>query len=148
MKINWGTGLVIGMLVFIAFIMFMVITMMTDKDYNHDLVTEAYYEKDLQYQTEIDAEKKAFRFSEPIRGEKTADGWVLKFPEEIEKDKIKGKVFLYRPSNKRLDFYIPIVLSNSQLLIPDERLLGGRWNITMEWEYEGETYLYKDSIVY
>ena len=50
MKINWGTGLVIGMVLFIAFIMFMVITMMTDKKYSHDLVTEDYYQKEIVYQ--------------------------------------------------------------------------------------------------
>ena len=59
MKINWGTGIVIGMTLFIGFIMYMVITMMTDKNYDHDLVTEAYYAKDLAYQQEIDAEKNA-----------------------------------------------------------------------------------------
>ena len=148
MKINWGTGIVIGMVLFIAFIMFMVLTMMTDEEYDHDLVTDGYYEKDLKYQTEIDAEKKSYSFSAPISGKKTSEGWILNFPEEIDHKNITGNVFLYRPSNKRLDFNIPIVLSNSQLLIPDERLLGGRWNITLEWEYEGETYLYKDQITY
>ena len=148
MKINWGPGLVIGMALFIGFIMFMVITMMTDKAYDHDLVTEGYYEKDLQYQQEIDAETKMNRFSAAIKGQKTDKGWVLTFPPEIDASKIKGKVFLYRPSDERLDFSLPIVLSNSQLLIPDERLLGGRWNITVDWSYQGESYLYKEAITY
>ncbi len=148
MKINWGGGLVIGMILFIGFIMFMVITMLTDKEYNHDLVNDAYYEKDLQYQNEIDAEENTNALSEKIEGKKVTGGWLLTFPKEIDPDKIEGKVFLYRPSNKRLDFNIPIVISNSQLLIPDERLLGGRWNITIDWEYEGGHYMYKESIVY
>ena len=147
MKINWGTGIVIGMLLFMAFIMYMVVTMMTDDQYDHDLVTEAYYERDLQYQTEIDAEKKGFAFS-PIQTQKTEEGLSIVFPKELEHKNIRGTVFLYRPSNKRLDFNIPIVISNSQLLIPDERLLGGRWNITIDWEYQGESYLYKEAISY
>lgn len=148
MKINWGTGLVIGMIAFIGFIMFMVITMLTDKDYDHDLVTEAYYERDLKYQTEIDAETKGNNFSVSITGKRTSEGWILTFPEELNAEKIEGSVFLYRPSNKQLDFNIPIVLSNSQLLIPDERLLDGRWNITVDWKYEGEHYMYKQPINY
>jgi len=148
MKINWGTGIVIGMVLFIGFIMFMVVTMMTNNDYDHDLVTEAYYEKDLKYQQEIDAEENTNNFSERIVGEKTSEGWQLSFPKEIDPEKIEGKVFLYRPSNKRLDFYLPIVISNSQLLIPDERLLDGRWNITVDWRYEGQHYMYKESILY
>ena len=61
---------------------------------------------------------------------------MLQFPEEIKNEKIKGTVFLYRPSNEHLDFDFPLVLSGSNLLIPDERLLDGRWNITVDWEYE------------
>jgi nitrogen fixation protein FixH len=148
MKINWGGGIVIGMILFIGFIMFMVITMMTNKEYDHDLVTEAYYEKDLQYQNEIDAQENTNALSEKIESKKVAEGWLLTFPKEIDPDKIKGTVFLYRPSNKRLDFNIPIVISNAQLLIPDESLLDGRWNITIDWEYEGSHYMYKESIVY
>jgi len=148
MKINWGTGLVIGMLLFMSFILFFVVKMSTDKKYKHDLVTEAYYQKEMVYQDEIDAETNLQSFSSEIKGQKTPEGWLLEFPEEIDAKQLKGTVFLYRPSNKQLDFDFPMVLSGSNLLIPDKRLLDGRWNITIEMEYQGEKYLYKKSIVY
>jgi nitrogen fixation protein FixH len=148
MKINWGTGLVIGMLLFIGFILFLVIKMTTNEALNHDLVTEDYYNKELRYQEEIDAEKNMNDFKENIIGEKIADGWLLKFPKEIDASKIKGTVFLFRPSNKKLDFDFPIELSSSNLLIPDERLLDGRWNITIDWSYNNKNYLYKKAITY
>lgn len=148
MKINWGTGLVIGMALFMGFILYMVITMSTNKEFSHDLVTEEYYEKEILYQNEIDAETNANALSENINGKKTEDGWLLSFPEEIMPSQIEGTVFLYRPSNKQLDFDFPIELSGSNLLIPDARLLGGRWNITIEWRYEGKSYLYKKPITY
>ncbi|WP_205957991.1 hypothetical protein [Flavivirga algicola] len=34
-----------------------------------------------------------------------------------------------RPSNKHLDFETAISLSKPNLLIPDNRLVDGRWNI-------------------
>ncbi|MBZ0328040.1 MAG: FixH family protein [Altibacter sp.] len=148
MKINWGTGLVIGMILFIGFILFMVITMSTDEKYSYDLVTEEYYKKELAYQEEIDAEENLSDFSEKITGTKVANGWQISFPEEIETSKVEGTVFLYRPSNKQLDFDLPIELSGSNLLIPDERLLDGRWNITIDWKYDSKKYLYKASISY
>lgn len=122
--------------------------MTTNENLNHDLVTEDYYNKELRYQEEIDAEKNMNDFEEKIRGEKIADGWLLKFPKEIEYSKVKGTVFLYRPSNKQLDFDFPIELSSSNLLIPDERLLDGRWNITIDWSYNNKKYLYKQAITY
>ena len=148
MKINWGTGIVIAIGLFMAFILVLVIKMTTDKNYSHDMVVEEYYKKELAFQDEIDAQKNATLLSESIKGSKVANGWLLTFPKEIESSKIKGTVFLYRPSNKQLDFDFPIELSGSNLLIPDESLLGGRWNITVNWEYDGRSYLYKESIRY
>lgn len=148
MKINWGTGLVIGMIAFIAFIMYMVTTMMTDDRYNHDLVTEEYYEKDLQYQKEIDAESKGNTFSVPVRTERSDQGLVLYFPPEVDSGKVNGKVSLYRPSNERLDFDLPLVVSNGSMLIPNARLLDGRWDIRVDWEYQGENYLFKEAFTY
>ncbi|MAP55055.1 MAG: cytochrome C oxidase Cbb3 [Altibacter sp.] len=148
MKINWGTGLAIGMVLFIAFIMFMVITMSTDDRYDYDLVTEEYYKKELAYQQEIDAETNLKDFSKGIVGTKVAEGWQLTFPDDMDIPKLKGTVFLYRPSNKQLDFDLPIEVSGSNLLIPDERFLDGRWNITMAMTYNGKNYLYKAEITY
>lgn len=148
MKINWGTGLVIGLVLFIAFIMFFVVKMSTDEKYSHDLVTEEYYKRDLAYQEEIDAEENLNNYAEKMTSSKTDAGWQIVFPSDMDPTKIKGTVFLYRPSNKQLDFDFPIELSGSNLLIPDNRLLDGRWNITVAWNYKGEDFLYKTSIHY
>ncbi|MAN59587.1 MAG: cytochrome C oxidase Cbb3 [Flavobacteriaceae bacterium] len=148
MKINWGTGITIGIVLFIAFILFFVIKMSTDSHYDYDLVVEEYYQKDLAYQTEIDAEENLKLLTGAIIGKKTAGGWLLNFPQEVVTQEVIGTVFLYRPSNKQLDFQLPLEISGTTLLIPDDRLLGGRWNITIEWEQEGTAFLYRDEIVY
>ncbi|UAB80980.1 FixH family protein [Marixanthomonas sp. SCSIO 43207] len=148
MKINWGTGILIGIIAFICFIMFFVIKMSTNDKYSYDLVVEEYYKKELAYQEEIDAEKNLSIFSENINGVKTKDGWQITFPSEIDSKQITGEVFLYRPSNKKLDFQFPLKISGSNLLIPDKSLLDGRWNITIDWQYKGKKYLYKDQILY
>lgn len=148
MKINWGTGLVIGMVLFISFIMYFVIKITTDKKYDYDLVTEEYYKKEMVYQKEIDAEANSNSLESTISGEKVAEGWMLTFPENIDYSKIEGTVFLYRPSNKQLDFQLPIKLSGLNMLIPDEKLVAGRWNTIVRWTYQGKDYLYKKEIVY
>ena len=80
MKINWGTGLVIGMLAFISFIMYFVITMLSSKDYDHDLVTEDYYRAELYYQQDIDAEKNALAMKEQIQVKTEGNKLVVQFP--------------------------------------------------------------------
>ena len=148
MKINWGTGIVIGMIAFMGFIMFMVITMMTDKEYDHDMVTENYYAKDLVYQNEIDAEKKANSLTSKIKIEKSSEGLHIYFPEELQEKNVSGSIQMYRPSNEKLDFQIPLQIENSTMLIEDSKLVGGSWKVTIAWEMDGEQYLFKKTIVY
>lgn len=148
MKINWGTGIVIAIIGFIGFIMYFVVTMSTDKAYSHDLVTEEYYKTELSYQQQLDKEMNAQKLEKNIEVEKTPKGVVVTFPETLEPSKIKGTMFLYRPSNKRLDNEFPLSLSSNQLLVPDSSLVGGRWNIIVDWEYKGESYFFKKEITY
>lgn len=148
MKINWGTGIVLAFISFISFIMYFIITMNVDDKYSHDLVSEDYYADELQYQNDIDKLKKSKNLEENISYEKSAEGLIIKFPKTFDYKNITGKVFLYRPSNKQLDFDTAISLSKSNLLIPDKRLVDGRWNIKVDWQYKGNSYLFKKSINY
>lgn len=148
MKINWGTAIVLAFIGFISFIMYFVVNMGTDSKYEHDLVTEDYYQKELKYQDDIDKIENAKKLDQNISWKKTDNGILLTFPKSLNLKDIKGVVFLYRPSNKQLDFEIPISLSNHNLLIPDNRLLGGRWNIIIDWDYQGDHFMYKKEITY
>ena len=126
MKLNWGTGIVITIIAFMSFIMYFVISMSTGDNYNHDLVTEKYYQKELEFQENIDATRNAKDLKENIEVERVLEGLKIYFPTEFNPSCIEGKVFLYRPSNKQLDFEIPISISKTYLLVPEKRLLGGR----------------------
>lgn len=148
MKINWGTGIVIGLALFMSFILYFVIRISTDKTYDYDLVTEEYYKRDLAFQNEIDAQENSNSLVNSISGLKTAKGYEIKFPENIDYSKIEGTVYLYRPSNKKLDFTIPLKLSDSTMIIEESKFVSGRWNTIVQWRYEGKNYLYKEEIVY
>ena len=148
MKFNWGTGIVIAFVGFISFIMYFVISMNTDKALDHDLVTEDYYKQELEFQNDIDKENNSKSLTKNLSWKKTNEGIIITFPESLEINSITGNVFLYRPSNKQFDFETDISLSNHNLLIPDKRLLDGRWNIKVYWQYNGKSYLYKKEIIY
>ncbi len=148
MKINWGTGIVIGFIAFMSFILFFVIRMSTEQTYAHDLVTKEYYQAELVYQKEIDSERNSKSLTKNIHTELTSKGLQIIFPNNIQTSIVKGNVFLYRPSNKKLDFETPLSISNSQMLIPNSQLLEGRWDIKIYWIYNNKEYLYKESIHY
>ncbi|MEO5789499.1 FixH family protein [Gelidibacter sp.] len=148
MKINWGTGIVLAFIGFISFIMYFVIAMSTNKKIESDLVTENYYSQELEFENDLTKQKNAQKLKENITWQHAQDGLILTFPTDMNPSEITGKVFLYRPSNKQLDFESSISLSEHNLLIPDKRLLDGRWNIKVDWQYKGNSYVYKKEIVY
>ena len=148
MKIHWGTGIVLAIISFVSFILFLVITMITDEAYSHDLVVEEYYKTELEFQQQLDKESNAQNLSKNLNVQKTAEGIVISFPTELDPSQVQGKMFLYRPSNKQLDSEIPLSLSSHQLLVPDNRLVGGRWNINIDWSYGKEAYFFKEEINY
>ena len=148
MKINWGTGIVLAFIGFIGFILYFVIHMNTNDEYKHELVTEDYYKEELAFQNEINKEANAASLEKNINWKRTENGIVIIFPETLKVENISGTVFLYRPSNKKFDFETKISLSDHNLLIPDNRLLDGRWNIKVDWKYDGTAYLFKKEIIY
>ncbi|MFI2743926.1 FixH family protein [Zhouia sp. PK063] len=148
LKFNWGTSIVIAFICFISFIMYFVINMNINKKYDHDLVTENYYKKELAFQNEINTEEKTIRDGMTTSVKKTNEGLEIIFPKGLSYKNINGKVFLYRPSSKQLDFEMPISVSTSKLLIPNAKLLGGRWNIEIQWNYQKNKYLSKQEVTY
>ncbi|UUC44299.1 FixH family protein [Flavobacterium cerinum] len=143
MKVNWGTSIVIAFALFMTFILYFVFKVQSDKNYDHEMVTEEYYKKEMSFQQQLDKEQNAAGLTEKVTVSTAPEGIIITFPESFNKANIKGKVSLYRPSNQKLDFEVPISLSASNLLIPKTNLVDGRWDISIDWEYEGKAYLNK-----
>ena len=146
MKINWGTGIVIAFTLFMSFILYFVIKVQSNSKYDNELVVEEYYKHDAKFGDEMVRIQNAQNLVEKPQIINEAGEIKIIFPPKFEPKNIKGKVSLYRPSNKKLDFEIPISLSNSTLLIPKKSLVGGRWDINLNWEYNNKEYQSKNTI--
>jgi hypothetical protein len=146
MGINWGTSIVIAFVLFISFILYFVLKVQSDSKYDNELVVEEYYKHDVHFQEEMLRIQNAHDLvKKPVI---TIDftGLTIAFPVDFVPKNIKGTVALYRPSNKKFDFQVPILLSNSSIFIPKSKLVEGVWNINMEWHYKGKSYLTKENI--
>lgn len=148
MKINWGTGIVIAFALFMSFILYFVFKVQSDSKYDNELVTEDYYKKEIRVQSDIQKVQNANELKVKVVFANTEKGIQIAFPKDLNFNKIKGTVSLYRPSNQKLDFETPISLSSTDLLIPNNNLVGGLWDISVEWNYEGKTYLNKEEIYF
>jgi hypothetical protein len=146
MKINWGTGIVIAFALFMTFILYFVFEVQSNSKYDNDLVVEEYYKHDSHFQEEMARIQNAHDLQQKPSIVYSEEGVKVAFPANFESDKIKGNILLYRPSNKKFDFNTQITLTNSALLIPKDKLVKGRWDVNMEWQYNGIKYLTKEVI--
>lgn len=147
MKFNWGTGIVIGILAFMAFILQYVIRVQTDDKYNNELVTESYYEKELEVNANHQNNENLKELGENFSIYAIDEGVVVQFPEDFDFQQIEGTISLYRPSDQNLDADISIELSSSAMLIPKNALADGRWDIIANWHYK-DTHYYKKQPIF
>jgi hypothetical protein len=146
MKFNWGTGVVTAFALFMGFILFFVFRVQSDSKYDNELVIEEYYKQERTLQALLDKEQNAASLNHRVQIVSKDGGITIYFPEEFDYKNITGKVSLYRPSDQKLDFEIPFSLSGHHLLIPKSELAGGRWDITVDWQYDNRGYLIREML--
>ncbi|SFQ37291.1 FixH family protein [Flavobacterium akiainvivens] len=144
LKFNWGTGIVIAIVCFMGFILFFIIKVQSNSLYDNELVVAEYYKQERGLDAELESEQNAAGLVHNVTIENTATDIKITFPEGFDYKQITGQVSLYRPSSQKLDFEIPVSLSGSYMLIPKSELAGGRWDITLDWNYNGKAYRTKE----
>jgi hypothetical protein len=147
-KINWGTGIVIAMVLFMVFILQYVYRVSVYEKYDHHLVADDYYKDELNYQKKINKEINANALKENVKLLKTDKGLEIIFPDIFNFQSVTGAIKMLRPSNYRLDIKRDIKLSSNSFLIKDEVLATGQYNVFVEWSYNGKDYLFKSSLYY
>lgn len=142
MKLNWGKSIVLAMILFIGFIMFMVITMITEKKYDHDLVVEEYYKKEMTLNDKLKKISNGKEFEADIKFAANQNGLLLTFPESL-KDLKNAKVFAYRASDKNLDFNTTISPNRKGEALVQKTLVSGPWEFTLAFSLDEKEYLVK-----
>ncbi|MGX1023795.1 FixH family protein [Flavobacterium sp. CS20] len=140
MKLNWGTSIVIAMVLFISFIMYMVITMTTQKAYDHDLVVDEYYKKEMTFNDKLQKIENGKLYASEIKFTANQGGLLLNFPKELQ-DIEKIDVYGYRASDKDLDFNSSIKLNSQGETLVNRPLDRGLWEFTLAFSHGGKEYL-------
>ena len=134
-KWNWGTKLLIAIIIFMSFIFFLVY-LTTQNTIN--LVEKDYYPKGLKYQTRIDEIKKATLVKEQFNVIQKDSLIVLSLP-EINAD--SGSIVFFRPSDQLLDFTSSINPDSlGKIYFPNNNFKKGKYLIKVHWYENGEGY--------
>lgn len=142
MKLNWGHYIAIALGCFMIFILTL---LFTANDSGHAMVTEDYYEKELTFQNEIDAEKRANALTEKPVLNSQANGMILSFPDGITPT--EGELYLMRNNNELDDVRLPLKLDgNNKMLVPSIKLKNGEYELFLKWKSENKEYLVKKTV--
>ncbi|HKJ41627.1 MAG TPA: FixH family protein [Sunxiuqinia sp.] len=137
-KINWGTGIVIAMIVMISG-MLLLIYIATRQSYS--LVETNYYQKEIAYQEQIDKTRNANALKEKIALTQSKNNLMLKFPGLFQTDTVKGTIHLYCRVSDKNDLIVPIQLNNRLTqLVPIEKLPRGRYKVMVDWTAQQTPY--------
>lgn len=147
MKFNWGTGIVIGMVAFIAFIVTLAANMIGHKV---DLVAKDYYEQGIEFEKHIEQVKAADTFGDALQvNVNYASGQLeVVFPKVIETSKIVGQVYFFRPSDAKEDFSEALKPdTGNRQQIPLSKMAKGNWRIQLQWEMDGQEYFFEKEVI-
>ena len=137
-RINWGTGIAIGIIVFVVISISMTVIFMT-QDVN--LVSDNYYEKSLSYQDEIDKQSRTKSLDEQVSINFNGEIINILFPSAYLDKNISGEIYFYRPSNPSLDFKMPLELNEEgNQLILAKNFEKGFWRLKLNWTMDGNGY--------
>jgi len=138
-KINWGTGLTIGMSVFMLFIIALAVVIFRQDTDGYD---HAYYEKGLDFNVDYDREQQVFTDKAKPAIKFSGSLLIINF-----KNQVKGKLLFQRPSDEKMDQSLAFQSDPSgQVEIPLARLARGRWQAVFEWSSANKQYLYQQEI--
>jgi hypothetical protein len=137
MKFNWGTGILIFLILFLlACAAFIIFAMRQDVN----LVHKDYYEKGVDHTDKMNVDARSTQFGDKIQIDYTNEYLLIRFQESMVANIDSGKVLLYRPSSSKQDVYFPMTFSENSLKIPKENLILGRYILKLSWYSEGLKY--------
>lgn len=143
MKLNWGTGILIFIILFFIGI-FSFIYFTTTLETN--LVEKDYYPKELEYDSHQEKLRNTAGLEEKISFLKSKEQIGIQFPAFTRGEPVEGSIHLYRPSDYQKDIMISISLdTNASQQIPTGNLLPGKYIVKIDWSFKGIPY-YQEEI--
>jgi hypothetical protein len=144
MKRTWEYAVAGFFLFFILGVLAVVFWTLDDRN---DLVTEHYYDAEIQYQQQIDRIDRTKGLAEQPTIELVSEGVRIRFPNEFRQGDLTGTVHVYRPDDKRMDLQIPVGPDSANVqLVPAALLSPGRWNVQVTWNGKGVGYYSEERV--
>lgn len=142
MKFNWGHGITIFIVLFMAFIVTLVV-----KTFNHnaDLVQDDFYEQEVLFDGKKESISNYKNLDFKVEINQIPEGVQIKFPEGYKVD--NGTIQFYKADNMSHDKNYDLKLDTSYChTLPYEDFVVGRYEVNIKWSVDGKAYLHQSDI--
>lgn len=137
MKFNWGTGILIFLILFlIACGIFIAFAMRQSVE----LVHEDYYERGVEHSSQMEMEKRSAPYQDAVKAFQLDGALQISLADSLAERCDSARIQLYRPSDNQLDLNIHYDPGRGALVIPGENLVPGRYILTLSWYAGGLKY--------
>lgn len=141
----WPAGIIATFVIFIGALAGVVVIASTHRD---SLVSDDYYEEELQFQAQIDASARAQAAGASIAQDAVASCVTIQLPAAQLTEKFAGSVEFYRPSTPALDHAVKLApAADGSQSINVAKLAAGPWLVRVKWIAAGQSYFLERKIV-
>lgn len=136
---NWGKGIAIALALFMSFIIYLGVTLMSQ---DVDLETEDYYLREMAYDEEIKAIKNV-NSGEKIKVKNEDEQIVVVIPSDADYRDVL--IEFNRPNNDKMDKEFKME-GTKTMVIAYDMLQKGKYNLTITYLSDGKPCLQKEEI--
>jgi len=137
MKFNWGTGILIFLILFLlACGLFIGFAMRQDVS----LVHEDYYEKGADHSQQMLVDARSAQYKNAIGTQINQELLLIKIEPALVEKMDSARFHLYRPSDSKYDIQSHFEASQSPLSIPRDELISGRYILKVYWIWDKLNY--------
>lgn len=142
---SWGYKILLVIVVFIVSMLAMVFVSFRQ---TNDMVDANYYEKELKYQSLIDASKNLNDVSTLSLISKKEDGIVVTIPSSLLVDFKNGKLEFLKNDDQKQDFTLNFEPNaDGVYLIPNAKMQTGSYKVRIQWESNKKSYYREQTII-
>jgi hypothetical protein len=136
MKFNWGHGILIFILLFLAVIATFVIFALFQ---SQDLVSEDYYDKGASYSDQIDINQRSEIYRDSIKIVNEGEEIRIMLSKTLAVLGDSLHMYFYRPSDKLQDFRMNCLMSDA-ISLPVSRFSPGHFVVKLSWTHGEKLY--------
>ena len=140
MKINWGRALIIFFGLFFIWVFSFVFFALRQ---NEDLVSEDYYQKGAKYSDQIGINQRSDAYQDSVLITSAESHVQVTLSKSLALAADSVQVYFFRSSDKKKDVRLNYTHPGSPLLVENNLLSHGRYQVFVTWNKVGQHFMVK-----